>query len=207
MASDLNRQRPVAGIILAAGTASRMGTMKVLLPWHGQPLIRHIAQVALAARLEQLVVVTGSEASAVAQALQGVPVEIVHNDQYLDGLSGSLRVGIDMLGSQIAAVLVMLADQPLLTAEVIDRVIDRYEQDAACIVAPYADGQRGNPVLFDRRFFTELQAITGDQGARSVLQTYRDAIVGIEVAREVLEDVDTPQAYEALLAQFGTNKQ
>ena len=182
-----------------------MGTMKVLLPWHGQPLIRHIAQIALAAHLEQVIVVTGNEAAAVAQALEDIPVEVVHNDHYHEGLSGSLRVGIGALGSDIAAALVMLGDQPLLTAEVIDRLVECYEQGGALIVAPFADGQRGNPVLFDRKFFTELQAITGDQGARTVLQTYRDAIVAVEVYSEMLEDVDTPEAYEALLARTARN--
>jgi molybdenum cofactor cytidylyltransferase len=182
-----------------------MGTMKVLLPWHGQPLISHIARVALAARLEQVIVVTGSEAAAVAQALQDMPVEVVHNDHYRDGLSGSLRVGIAAVGTDIAAALVMLGDQPLLTAEVIDRLVECYEQGGASIVAPFADGQRGNPVLFDRRFFAEFQAITGDQGARTVLQTYRDAIVAVEVDSEVLEDVDTPEAYEALLGRTARN--
>ena len=205
MVSAPNRPRPVAGVILAAGTASRMGTMKVLLPWHGQPLIRHIAQVALTARLEPVVVVTGNEATTVVQELRGVPVEVVHNEHYRDGLSGSLRVGIAALGSEIAAALVMLGDQPLLTAEVIDQLVERYEQGGACIVAPFADGQRGNPVLFARRFFAELQSITGDQGARAVLQKYRDAIVAVEVDRAVLEDVDTPEAYDALLARTARN--
>jgi molybdenum cofactor cytidylyltransferase len=182
-----------------------MGMMKVLLPWHGQLLIRHIAQVALAARLEQVIVVTGNEAMAVAQAVQDLPVDVVHNDRYRDGLSGSLRVGIAALGPEIAAALVMLGDQPLLTAAVINQLVERYEQGGASIVAPFADGQRGNPVLFDRKFFAELQAIAGDQGARTVLQTYRDAIVAVEVDSAVLEDVDTPEAYEALLARTARN--
>lgn len=182
-----------------------MGTMKVLLPWNGQPLIRHIAQVAAAARLNQVVVVTGNETTAVTQAVWDLPVDVVHNDRYRDGLSESLRVGIAALGSEIAAALVMLGDQPLLTAEIIDQLVECYEQGDASIVAPFADGQRGNPVLFDRRFFAELQAITGDQGARTVLQTYRDAIVAVEVDSAVLEDVDTPEAYEALLARTARN--
>lgn len=178
-----------------------MGTMKVLLPWRGQPLIRHLAQVALAARLERLVVVTGYEAVAVAEALHDLPVLVVHNDAFLEGLSGSLRVGIEVLASDVGAALVMLGDQPLLTAEVIDRLIARYEQGDARIVAPFADGQRGNPVLFDRSFFAELEAITGDQGARSVLRAHQDAIVGVEVAHGVLEDIDTPEAYETLVSR------
>lgn len=202
--ANASTQCSVAALILAAGSASRMGTMKVLLPWRGQPLIRHVAEVALAARISDVVVVTGNEASAVAQAVADLPLRIVHNVHYRDGLSGSLRAGIAALDTSVDAVLVLLADQPLLTAAVVDRLIERYVEGDARIVAPFADGQRGNPVLFDRALFPELLQIEGDQGARSVLRAHRDEIAGVEVAANVLEDVDTPEAYEALLARDGT---
>jgi molybdenum cofactor cytidylyltransferase len=180
-----------------------MGTTKVLLPWRGQPLIRHIVQVARASRLGQLIVVTGHEGAAVASALRAIDVRLVHNDRYREGLSGSLRAGIEALDGDVAAVLVMLADQPLLTAAVIDQLIERYRASAARIVAPFADGQRGNPVLFDRSLFGELRAVSGDQGARAVLQQRKDDVAAVEVSPDVLVDVDTPEAYEMLFIQHG----
>ncbi len=176
-----------------------MGAMKVLLPWQGQPLIRHVTRIALASRLDRLVVVTGNEAAAVAGALAGLPVTLVQNDRYHEGLSGSLRVGLAALEPNVDAALIMLADQPLLTTIVIDLLIERYEQGDARIVAPFAAGQRGNPVLFSRSLFPELETVRGDQGARSVLRAYRDEIAGVEVASDVLVDIDTPDAYRALL--------
>ncbi len=102
--------------------------MKVLLPWRGQPLVRHVAEVALVARVSQVVVVMGNEAEAVLQAVADLPLTVIHNAAYHDGLSGSLRTGIAALGPDTDAALVLLADQPLLTSAVIDRLIERYEQ-------------------------------------------------------------------------------
>lgn len=199
MASIPESVPPVAGIILAAGQGSRMGGDKVLLPWGGQPLIRHIAGVALASRLETIYVIVGHQADAVADALDGMPVRIIPNHSYAQGQSTSLTAGVAALPEQTAAALIMLADQPLLTACVIDQLITTFHQTGAPIVAACSGKRRGNPVLFTRTLFPELLAIRGDLGARNVVAAHREELRCVEVASHVLADIDTPEAYRALL--------
>ncbi len=199
MASVPESVSPVAGIILAAGQGSRMGGDKVLLPWRGQPLIRHIVDVALASCLETIYVIVGHQADAVADALDGMPVRIIQNHAYAQGQSTSLTAGVAVLPTQTAAALVMLTDQPLLTATVINQLIATFHQTGAPIVAACSGTRRGNPVLFTRTLFPELLAINGDLGARNVIAAHHEELRCVEVASHVLADIDTPEAYKALL--------
>lgn len=172
----------------------------MLLPWRGQPLIRHVVQTALASQLAGVVVVTGHDAPAVSDAITGLPVQLVHNAEYETGLSASLRAGLHAVPGDATALVVLLGDQPLLTAPIIDRLIATYRQTAAVIVAPVAAGKRGNPVLFDRVLFSELCAVTGDAGARDVIEAHWTQVAPVEVAAHIFEDVDTPETYRRLLA-------
>ncbi len=168
----------VAGILLAAGASRRMGQPKLLLPWNGMPLVRHAAVTALAAGLDQLVVVTGFRSEHVVAALDGLGLTTVHNAEWLDGQSSSLRAGVAAVAEADAAI-VLLSDQPLLRASTIALLIDTYRRTSAVLVAPRYGGRRGNPVLFDRSLFKALQAIEGDRGAREVIEfTCRGCRVG-----------------------------
>ena len=190
---------PVAGIILAAGLSRRMGQSKLLLPWEGRPILRHVVDAALGSQLAPLVVVTGAHAGDVAAVLQGLSIDLVHNPDYTSGLATSLRAGIRAVPKHASAALVMLGDQPRLTGEVIDRLLDAYRQSAAPIVAPFARGRRGNPVLFAHSLFPTLLEIEGDAGARAVVETYHDEVLGVEVDAALFEDIDTPEAYATLV--------
>jgi molybdenum cofactor cytidylyltransferase len=190
----------IAGILLAAGRSLRMGQPKLLLPWDGAPLVRHVAQLALRSSLDELVVVIGYRAEHVSAALAGLPLRIVHNQAFLDGQSTSLRVGIAALSSAAEAAVLLLADQPLLQPATIDALIERYRAQQAPVVVPRYAGQRGNPVLFARELFAALQTIGGDQGARGVIQQQRDRVEWLDTADEgVLLDIDTPDMYQRLL--------
>jgi molybdenum cofactor cytidylyltransferase len=189
----------ICGILLAAGRSQRMGQPKLLLPWQGTSLVRHVAQIALGSQLDQLVVVVGHRAAHVRAGLEQLPVRIVENEDFLDGQSTSVRAGIIALGQEVKAAVVLLADQPLLQSTTIDRLIDAFLTDSAPVVVPRYKGQRGNPILFSRELFDELMKLKGDQGARSVLATYADRIKWIDVADEgVLLDIDTPDMYQQL---------
>lgn len=204
MAGAAASSAPVAGILLAAGVARRMGSAKVLLPWHSRPLIRHLAEVALASGLAEVIVVVGHRADEVAAALRDLPVRVVHNAAYADGQSTSLRAGLAAVNEHAVAALVLLADQPLLTSEVIDALLATFQATAAPIVAACAAGRRGNPVLFARELFSELATIGGDEGARSVIAAHRKGLRCVEVDEAVLADVDTPEEYEALRRSLET---
>lgn len=189
----------ITGILLAAGRSTRMGQPKLLLPWGDIQLVRHVAQIALRSTLAHVVVVTGHRAEHVQAALDGLPVTLVHNAAFLDGQSTSVRAGVAALGDDAQAAMILLADQPLLQPSTIDALIATYHERHARIVAPQYRGQRGNPVLFDRALFGELEALQGDQGARPVLQAHAQHLQLVDVADEgVLLDLDTPDAYQQL---------
>ncbi len=200
MDAEMGDTLHVAAIVLAAGASTRMGQLKQLLPVAGQPMVRRVTAAVCAANLEQVVVVLGAQADAVAQALHGLPVELVVNHAWQEGMSSSVRAGIGALHPEIDAALLVLADQPHLTAELLRALVDRYQVSGALVVAPYYGGRRGNPVLFDRALFAELEAVAGDRGGRSVIAHYRADLAQVEVDDPaVVSDIDTPEDYEVFI--------
>lgn len=190
----------ISGIVLAAGRSQRMGQPKLLLPWNGVPLVRHVTQIALGSRLDQVIVVTGHRVAHVSAALSDLPLQLVHNEAFLDGQSTSLRAGIAALSVETEAAVVLLADQPLLRSTTIDALIDCYRQHQPLIVVPRYAGKRGNPVLFARELFPALQMISGDQGARQVIREHQDQVQWLDTTDEgVVLDVDTPDMYQRLI--------
>lgn len=188
---------PVGAVILAAGASTRMGHAKQLLPIAGQPMVRRMAEAVCAAGLDQVIVVVGARAGAVAQALEGQPVELVVNDAWQGGMSTSVRAGIGALRPEIGAVLLVLADQPDLGPELLQKLVARYRSSGAPIVAPYHGGRRGNPVLFDRALFAELEAVEGDRGGRGVVACHQAELERVQVDDSAaVSDIDTLQDYE-----------
>jgi molybdenum cofactor cytidylyltransferase len=189
----------IAAVILAAGASSRMGRPKQLLDWGGRPLARAAAEPALAARLAPIVAVVGAARAEVEAALADLPLQVVANPDYAAGQSTSLRAGIAALDPDADAVVVLLGDQPFVTAAIVERLVAEWHASQASIVAPVYAGQRGNPVLFARAVFPELLAIQGDQGARSVLAADPSRIhpVAFDDPRP-LADIDTLEDYERL---------
>jgi molybdenum cofactor cytidylyltransferase len=197
MANQTQRTPQVAAIVLAAGGSTRMGQLKQLLPIDGQPMVRHTVQAVSHAGLDQVVVVVGAEAEAVRQALAGLPVEVVTNPAWAEGLSTSLQVGIQALRPEIEATFVVLADQPALTPGLLKKLADHYRARRAPIVAPTYEGRRGNPVLLARTLFAELLAISGDRGARDLIQSHQAELEPVAIDDEaVILDLDTPQDYD-----------
>ncbi len=190
------RQDNVAAIILAAGQSRRMGgPNKLLARFDGKPLIRRVASRALASKVERVIVVTGHREGDVAAALDGLNVEIVHNADYADGLAMSLKVGLSAVPQDAGGALVLLADMPEITTEMIDRLIDAYNaQPEPAIVLPTIDGKRGNPVLWSRAFFPELMMVTGDTGARHILAQHEESVERVEIGAAAGVDVDTREA-------------
>lgn len=190
-------QSQVAAIVLAAGGSTRMGQFKQLLPIGGQFLVRRVTEAVCAVDLAQVVVVVGAQAEAVTKALAGLPVDIVVNEAWAAGMSTSIKAGLRALHSEVQATLIVLADQPTLTPNLLKALVDRYHATGAHIIAPFYQGRRGNPVLFDRALFPELLAVEGDQGGRALLIRHQHEIECVEIDDPaVILDVDTRQDYE-----------
>jgi molybdenum cofactor cytidylyltransferase len=189
---------PVAGIILAAGSASRMGQPKLLLPWMGEPLICHAARTALQSGLDPLVVVTGAGAEGIQNALAGFDVTLVHNPDWQSGQSTSVRAGILALPAQVEAVFFLLGDQPFVSPDLIQSLKQKFLETSPHILAPFVGDKRSNPVLFSREIFEVLCQLQGDAGARSIFKQYPPESMQWGDER-ILFDIDTPEDYQRLL--------
>ncbi len=190
----------IAALVLAAGRSTRMGgPNKLLATLEGTPLVRHAAKAALAAGLAEIVVVTGHQSDAVQASLDDLGVRFVHNPDFAEGLSTSLKTGLAALGPDVDAVVVMLGDMPRISPELIGRLVGAFAPaEGHHAVVPTAQGRRGNPVLWGRRFFSELGRVTGDQGGRAVLLANPDAIAEVDVGTDSVHlDFDTPEALAA----------
>jgi len=193
----------IAAVVLAAGRSTRMGgPNKLLAEIGGRPLVRIAVEQALASRAKPVIVVTGHERERVEAALKGLPVQLVHNPDFATGLGGSVRTGIAAVPAAADGAIVCLGDMPQVDAALIDRLIAGFApEQGALAVVPTIEGQRGNPVLWSRRFFPDLMAIEGDVGARNLINRYGEAVVEVPVTgKGALVDVDTPEALRGVKA-------
>jgi molybdenum cofactor cytidylyltransferase len=208
-ASDAVSGRRIAAIVLAAGKSTRMGgPNKLLSDVGGRPMVRIAADEALASKVSPVFVVTGHQHEQVRAALKDLPVTFVHNPDFAEGLSTSVKAGIAALPDEIDGAIVCLGDMPQVNAALIDRMLGAFDPEkGALIVVPTADGKRGNPVLWSRRFFPELLALEGDIGARQLIAAYPEAIVEVPVGGgAAFLDIDTPDALAALRAEVAAAK-
>jgi molybdenum cofactor cytidylyltransferase len=192
--------RTVAAIILAAGRSTRMGgPNKLLAELDGKKLVRIAAEQALASKASEIVVVTGHQADLVEKALEGLKVRFVRNLDFAGGLASSVKAGIAAVPENADGAVICLGDMPLIDAHLIDRLIETFAPDRGnLIVVPVADGRRGNPVLWSRRFFKELMTLDGDIGARHLIAKHAEAVAEVPVdGQSAFLDIDTPQALEA----------
>ena len=195
----------IAAVVLAAGRSTRMGgPNKLLAEIGGRSLVRIAVEQALASRAKPVIVVTGHERERVEAALKGLPVQFVHNPDFAVGLGGSVRTGIAAVPAAADGAIVCLGDMPQVDAALIDRLIAGFApEQGALAVVPTIDGQRGNPVLWSRRFFPDLMAIEGDVGARNLINRYGEAVVEVPVTgKGALVDVDTPEALRGVKAEI-----
>jgi molybdenum cofactor cytidylyltransferase len=194
----------IAGIILAAGAARRMGQPKQLMPLAGKPMVWHVVSAACQSKLDTVSMVTGKAADNIVKAVADLKVTILHNAKWENGQSSSLVTGMQHLPPDTNAVMFLLADQPLITPELINSLIDGYHSSGRSILFPCFAGQRGNPVLFDyKKWNSVLNELSGDQGARSIIQNHPESIHCVPVqAESLLWDVDTEEDYRRICQAF-----
>ncbi len=212
----LNIEHSTAAIILAAGSSSRMGggRHKLLLPLDGRPVLAHVIDATLASQARPIILVLGHQADQVRAQIASYTthpeITIIENAGYLQGMSASMRIAVQMLLSygykkteiafQIDSALIMLGDQPMITSLVIDMLITAYRITGKRIVAPLYSGKRGSPVLFDVSLFPELMEVTGDEGGRTVLEHHRQDLELVEISDIIANyDVDTWEAYQQVV--------
>jgi molybdenum cofactor cytidylyltransferase len=198
MPSD--RNGPVAGILLAAGTSSRMGRNKMLFELNGESVLRGAARRALAAGLSPLLVVLGHEADKARPELEGLPCQVVINPDYEQGINSSVKAGISALPAGTQATVVMLADMPFVAPEMIGGLIDRYRESEAPLVISDYEGVNAPPMLYDRCLFDELLTMTGEGCGRQVVKRHREEAEVLSWPASALADIDVPEDYERIAA-------
>jgi molybdenum cofactor cytidylyltransferase len=187
-----------AGIILAAGESKRFGDSKQVLDWNGKPFVRHVAETALRAGLDPVVVVTGFDSARVESALAGLNVNLAHNPNYQDGQSASIKKGIEALPANVGSAIFLLADQPQIPADVVRALVESHSRGMQAILAPLVmEERRANPVLFDRVTFNDLLKLEGDVGGRAIFDKHRVEYLPWH-DELLLFDVDQPEDYEKL---------
>jgi molybdenum cofactor cytidylyltransferase len=181
----------IAAIILAAGSSSRLGRPKLLLTHQGVPLLRRAVDAAVQGGCDEVIVVLGADRDRYLPLLSGSPARAVENPQYREGMSSSIRTGVEAASDDVQAAVIMLADQPFIDAGVLRRLIETYRSSGMKIVACRYGGVHGVPTVFDRALFLELLLLEGDAGARQVMATYPRHVTTIEIPAEAARDIDT----------------
>ena len=190
----------IAGVVLAAGLARRMGRQKLLLQLQGKPVVRWSVEH-IAGHVEDVVIVTGPDDTALRQALDGLTVRFAVNPRPQDGQGTSIAAGIAALKPWTTAALIALGDQPRMPAPVVPALLDAFRRSGKAIVAPVYQGVQGTPVLFSSEVFAELRALKGDAGARAVVKDDPERVETVTFDLAMPPDVDTPEDYAKLHGQ------
>jgi molybdenum cofactor cytidylyltransferase len=187
----------VAAIVLAAGRGTRFGQEpKLLATLQGRPLLLHGVEAAIGSAAQPVIVVTGHRSGEIKVALEGLPIQIVHNASFAEGLSTSLKVGFAALPPKAKAAIILLGDMPLVTAALIDELVAAWEEAGEpSALVPTLNGQRGNPVIISRRLHGLINELSGDSGAGLILRGRSDVVEWPTGRRAVLQDVDTKEEF------------
>jgi molybdenum cofactor cytidylyltransferase len=195
------RRQRIAALVMAAGRSSRMGAAnKLLAEVDGEPMVRRAVMAAAASEAQPVIVVLGHDAHRVRTALRGCKVHFVDNPAYAEGMSTSLRQGLAALPAEVDGAVILLSDMPRIDQATIDRLIAAFDPtEGRSICVPVWNGKRGNPVLWAKRYFSEMAEIAGDVGARHLIGEHADQVAEVPMPDDAtLVDIDTPEALSAL---------
>ncbi|HXX85211.1 MAG TPA: nucleotidyltransferase family protein [Casimicrobiaceae bacterium] len=207
--SALSRQRaheprPVAGVVLAAGSSSRMGRNKLLFDVGGEPLVRRTVRAALAAGLDPILVVLGHEADAIRAALTSLPCRFVTNARFTEGMNSSVCAGIAALPAEVGAAVVLLADMPFIVTEMIATIMAQYRSGDASLILSEYEGVIAPPTLVDRSLFAELASEAGKGCGRRLRRRHPELASTVSWPATALADLDVPEDYERVKARLAT---
>lgn len=194
----------ISAVLLAAGESRRMGAVnKLALPVRGEPLLRRTASLLLQLPLHERVLVTGHEAERSRALVAGLPLSIEHNPAYRDGQMTSVHRGLAALQAPCDAVLICLADQPLLTTDDLRALLEAFEDCPTPILVPTFEGRRGNPIVISSE--QRAQILAGDRtlGCRRLIERHPERVTTFEMCNDhTVFDLDTPEAYARLLGRW-----
>jgi len=190
-------------ILLAAGASVRMGVSKQLLRFQGETLLRRMAKTALVVS-NRVVVALGSQIEILRKEIEHLPVEIVENEDWETGMSGSIKIGLKKLladADELEAAIVMVCDQPFVSGELLEKLVVKYKETDSLIVPCEYQNTLGVPALFHRELFPELLALDAQTGAKQLIIKYRTRTAAVPFPEGAF-DVDTPEDYENLMKNY-----
>lgn len=200
MADEQMHTNNTGVIILAAGASSRLGSPKQLLVYSGATLLQNSIEVAQSSDASSAIVVLGANAELIHDELKPATANIVVNSDWKEGMASTIRYGLQTLvemNPQIEAVILMVADQPFVTAELLNNLMDVNRKEQRSIVASKYGDTFGTPVLFSKRYFPELMNLTGDVGAKSLVRKYMNDAAFVVFSKGTI-DIDTMEDYQSL---------
>ena len=197
------RSGAVAGVVLAAGSSTRMGRNKLFFELDGETLLRRAVRHALDGGLDPVIVVVGHEAERARAELAELACTPVDNPDHALGINRSLRTGISHVPERARAAVVMLADMPFVTSAMVASLLTHYrESTAPLVISAYGD-VNAPPMLYDRALFSELQQMSGEGCGRQVVKRHRHEAVAVSWPEAALQDIDVPEDYERIRAELG----
>ncbi len=189
-------------IIPAAGRSRRMGTIKQLLPLDQSTLLHKTISNLTACPLTDILVVLGYEAEKIRPHIQDLPVSVLINENFDEGMSSSIKCGLERLKPSCGSILIALGDQPFISTQLVNRLIEGYLNSDKSIAYPVHKGRKGHPVILDRKYEAEIRLLGGDTGCRQILDDHPDDHLTIEVDDEkIFWDIDYPEDYRLLKKQ------
>jgi len=194
----------IEAIILAAGSSRRMGNEnKLLKPYKNEVIISQVVKQVLASKASKVIVVTGHQDQAIQMALEGLPIDIVHNTQHLRGQLWSIRAGVGLISHQAQGIMIVLGDMPLLTSDHINTVADYFTSIKSAqyntIVRPIQGSNIGHPTIWDSSLKSEILAFPHDDSLKGLIRRFKDSYKPLEVQESAFfKDIDTAQDYQQL---------
>jgi molybdenum cofactor cytidylyltransferase len=210
--SDSRKEGGVSAVVLAAGMSRRMGTPKQLLRIGGETILEHTLKNVRASDVDEVILVLGFAAESMKKEISTERLKVVHNPDYQQGMGTSLRTGLAAVDARASAALIVLADQPFVRPETIDKLIARHHERRPQniipqIIIPMYRGFRGNPVLLDRSVFSELKELSGDVGCRAIFGSHAENICKLAVDDVgILLDIDSREEYQKLEEAYAAKR-
>lgn len=187
----------ISSIVLAAGEAKRFGQLKQLVLLGEKTMLEQVLDTVNRSRADDIIVVLGAHSDEIRSRIPFIRERIVVNDQYAQGMSGSLQAGLRALRAEADGAVIVLADQPFVTTATIDTLIDEFNRKRPGAAVPTFNGVRGNPVLLGRSLFDEVMGLRGDTGFRAVFADHAESILRVPVDdRGILSDIDTMEDFD-----------